>query len=112
MKIILRILITAFALILVANFVPGIEVANFYVALIAALILGVLNTLVRPVLLILTLPITIVTLGLFIFIINAGLFLFAASFLEGFSVDGWVAAIIGSILVSIVSAIGNSLIGD
>jgi putative membrane protein len=112
MKIIIRILITALALVLVANLIPGIEVENFYAAIIAALILGLLNIFVKPLLVLLTLPITILTLGLFMFVINAGLFLFASSFVKGFSVDGFLPALIGSLLVSIISAIGNSLLGD
>jgi putative membrane protein len=112
MKIIIRILITAMALVLVANLIPGIEVENFYAAIIAALILGLLNIFVKPLLVLLTLPITILTLGLFMFVINAGLFLFASSFVKGFSVDGFLPALIGSLLVSIISAIGNSLLGD
>jgi putative membrane protein len=112
MKIIIRILITALALVLVANLIPGIEVENFYVAVIAALILGLLNIFVKPLLVLLTLPITILTLGLFMFVINAGLFLFASSFIDGFNVNGFIPALIGSLLVSIISAIGNSLLGD
>lgn len=110
MKIIASILITALALLLVAGIVPGIEVANFYAALIAALILGLLNVFIKPILVLLTLPITILTLGLFMFVINAGLFLFAASFVEGFTVDGFIPALIGSLLVSLISAIAHSLL--
>ena len=110
MKIILRILIGALALLGVAYLIPGVNVESFYAAVIAAIILGVLNFFVRPVLLLLTLPITIVTLGLFTFVINAALFMFAASFIDGFSVDSFLAALIGSILVSIASAVGNKLL--
>lgn len=110
MKLILNVLITAGALLLVAYLIPGIEVSNFYVAIIAALILGLLNLLVKPLLVILTLPITILTLGLFMFVINALLFMFAASFIEGFAVSGFLVAVVGSIIVSVVSAIGSSLI--
>lgn len=110
MKIIIRILITAGALLLVSYFIPGIEVASFYTAIIVALVLGLLNIFVKPLLVILTLPVTILTLGLFLFVINALLFMFAASFVEGFEVEGFVTALIGSLLVSIVSALGNSLI--
>lgn len=110
MKIIIRILITAGALLLVSYFIPGIEVASFYTAIIVALVLGLLNIFVKPLLVILTLPVTILTLGLFLFVINALLFMFAASFVEGFAVAGFVTALIGSFLVSIVSALGNSLI--
>ena len=110
MKIILRILIGALALLGVAYLIPGVNVESFYAAVIAAIILGVLNFFVRPVLILLTLPITIVTLGLFTFVINAALFMFAASFIDGFSVDSFLAALIGSILVSIASAVGNKLL--
>jgi putative membrane protein len=110
MKIIAHLVITALALLLVAHLVPGIEVENFYIALIAALILGLLNLIVKPLLVILTLPITILTLGLFMFVINALLFLFAASFLDGFTVSGFIPALIGSILVSLSSAIARSLL--
>jgi putative membrane protein len=85
-------------------------VQGLYIAIIAALILGVLNILVKPVLVLLTLPITIVTLGLFIFIINAFLFWFVASFIDGFTVDGFIPALLGSLIVSIISAVGNKLV--
>lgn len=110
MQIIIKILITAGALLLVSYFVPGIEVASFYTAIIVALVLGLLNIFVKPLLVLLTLPVTILTLGLFLFVINALIFMFAASFIEGFEVAGFVTALIGSFLVSIVSALGNALI--
>lgn len=110
MKIVARVLVTALALLLVAELVPGIVVDGLYAAIIAAILLGVLNLVARPVLVVLTLPITIVTLGLFIFVINASLFLFVASFVEGFEVSGFWTALLGSLIVSVVSAIGNKLI--
>ena len=110
MKIISRILIATLALLVAAYVVPGIEVADLYTAIIAAVILGLLNAIVRPILVVLTLPITIVTLGLFIFVINTALFMFVASFIEGFAVDGFLAALLGSIVVSVVSTIGNKFI--
>ncbi len=110
MKIFARILITALALLIVARLIPTIQVEGFYAAIIAALVLGVLNLLVRPLLIILTLPITIVTLGFFIFVINALLFSFVASFVEGFAVQGFLAAFIGSFVVSVISTIGNRFI--
>ncbi len=110
MKFILRLLIVALALVLVTYIVPGIYVSGFMPALIAAFLLGILNAIVRPVLILITLPITILTLGLFIFIVNAGLFLFVASFVDGFYVTGFWNALIGSILVSIISGIVNKLI--
>jgi len=110
MKIITSILVTALALLLTAQLLPGIEVTGIYPALIAALVLGILNVIVKPILVILTLPITILTLGLFMFVINAALFMFAASFIEGFGVDGFVWALLGSLLVSVSSAIANNFI--
>ncbi len=107
MYLILRLLFNALGLVAIAEFVPGIEVVGFYPAVIAALVLGILNTVVRPVLFILTLPITLLTLGLFAFVLNAALFLFAASFIDGFSVDGFWYALLGSLLMSIISSIGG-----
>lgn len=110
MKFILRLLISAAALLGVTYIIPGISVDDFYTALIAALILGLLNAIVRPILILLTLPITILTLGIFIFVINAGMFLFVASFVDGFDVHGFIPALLGSILVSIISGFINKLI--
>lgn len=107
MKLIAKIIIGALALLFVAQVVPGIVVENFYIALIAAVILGILNAVVRPILIVLTLPVTILTLGLFIFVINALLFLFVASFVDGFAVDGFLAALFGSLIVSVISLIAN-----
>lgn len=100
MKIIARWLLLAAALLLVAHLYPGVVVANFGAAMIAALVLGLLNTLLRPLLVLLTLPVTLLTLGLFLFVINAAMFYFAASVLEGFSVTGFGAALIGSLIYS------------
>jgi putative membrane protein len=111
-RILTRLFVTAFALILVAEFIPGIEVDSVVTALIAAILLGVVNALVRPLLVILTLPITLITLGLFILVINAFLFWGVASFLDGFTVSGFWPALFGSIIVSIVSAFVNKNIDD
>lgn len=110
MKLISKILIAALALLLTAYLVPGIEVDTVYIAIIAAFILGVLNLIARPILIILTLPITVLTLGLFIFVINALIFLFVASFVDGFNVDGFLVALVGSLLVSVISSVGNKFI--
>lgn len=101
MKMILRWLLLAAALLLVAYLYPGVAVKSFGSAMIAAFVLGLLNTLLRPVLVLLTLPVTLVTLGLFLFVINALMFYFAASILSGFYVTGFVAALIGSLLYSL-----------
>ncbi|MFZ2252676.1 MAG: phage holin family protein [Minisyncoccia bacterium] len=105
MKILINLLVTAATLILVTYIVPGIHIDSFLTACIAALVLGVLNVLVRPVLIVLTLPVTILALGIFIFIINASLFLFVASFVDGFVVESFWAALFGSLLTSIISSL-------
>jgi putative membrane protein len=101
MKIIVRWLLLAAALLLVAHLYSGVMVASFKAALVAALVLGLFNTLVRPLLVLLTLPVTVLTLGLFLFVINALMFWAAAEVLDGFKVSGFGAALIGSILYSL-----------
>jgi putative membrane protein len=101
MKLLLRWGLLACALMLVAHLYHGVEVKSYGAALIAALVLGLLNTLVRPVLILLTLPVTLLTLGLFLFVINALMFWAAASVLDGFGVTGFVAALVGSLLYSV-----------
>jgi len=101
MKIILRWLLLAAALLLVAQLYPGVVVKSFGSALIAALVLGLFNALLRPILVLLTLPVTLITLGLFLFVINALMFYFAASVFDGFSVTGFGAALIGSVIYSL-----------
>jgi len=95
--------LNALALIAVANFVPGIRVDSFTDALIAAFFLGLVNTLIRPLLLLLTLPVTMLTLGLFIFVINGLLFWFVGSELRGFTVDSFGHGVLGAVLYSIFS---------
>jgi len=101
MKIIVRWMLLAAALLLVAQLYSGVSVASFSSALWAAFVLGLLNTLVRPLLVLLTLPVTLLTLGLFLFVINALMFWSAASLLEGLNVDGFAAALVGSLLYSL-----------
>ena len=101
MKLIVRWLLLAAALLLVAHLYPGVQVSSFVSALIAALVLGLLNTLVRPLLVLLTFPVTLLTLGLFLFVINALMFWAAAGVLEGFNVTGFGAALIGSVIYSL-----------
>jgi len=101
MKMLVRWLLLAAALLLVANIYPGVSVRSFGSAMIAALVIGLFNTLLRPILVLLTLPVTVLTLGLFLFVINALMFYFAASVLSGFEVNGFVAALIGSLIYSV-----------
>lgn len=103
-------LLNAIALLAVAYILPGITVASFGSALVAALVLGLINTLVKPVLVLLTLPITILTLGLFLLVINALVFWFVGSILSGFKVDGFWWAVIGALLYSIISSLLSMLV--
>src|SRR5271157_6178404 len=96
-------LINAVALLALPYLVPSITVDSFAAALIAALILGLINTFIRPLLILLTLPVTLLTLGLFIFVINGLLFWFVGSFVPGFHVAGFWPALFGAILYSIIS---------
>ena len=109
MTLILVWLLNAVALLIVAYLLPGITVVGFGSALIAALVLGLLNMLVKPVLVLLTLPITIVTLGLFLLVLNALLFWLAGSILRGFQVSGFWWAVAGAILYSIISGLLSRL---
>jgi putative membrane protein len=101
MKTIVRWLLLAMALLLVANLYSGVTVAGFSAALWAALVIGLFNTLVRPLLVLLTLPVTLLTLGLFLFVINALMFWAAAALLDGFNVSGFWAALLGSLIYSL-----------
>jgi putative membrane protein len=103
-------LINTVALIAVAYLMPSISVASFNAALVAALVLGLVNAVVRPVLVLLTLPVTILTLGLFIFVLNGLLFWAVAEWLEGFTVAGFWSGVLGAILFSIVSWLLSALV--
>jgi putative membrane protein len=103
-------LINAVALIAVAYLMPGIAVSSFVTALVAALVLGLVNAVIRPILILLTLPATVVTLGLFIFVINGLLFWFVGSFIEGFTVTGFWAGVFGAIVFSIISWLLSALL--
>jgi putative membrane protein len=102
-KILIKFLTVVLTLFVVSNIVPGITIIGLYSAIMVALFLGLLNLIVRPILVFLTLPITFLTLGTFIFIINAGIFMFVGSVVKGFYVDGFLPALVGSIIVSFVS---------
>jgi len=100
MKLILKWLLAACALLLVAYLYPGVQIQSFTSALIAAAVIGLFNTLLRPVLVVLTLPVTVLTLGLFLFVINALMFWAASGVLPGFFVAGFWAALLGSLIYS------------
>jgi putative membrane protein len=108
MKLIAKWLLSAAALLLVAYVYNGVEVRTFGAAMIAALVIGLFNIIVRPILVVLTLPVTVVTLGLFLFIINALMFWAAAGVLDGFHVTGFVAALVGSLIYTVLGVVIES----
>ncbi|TAL50271.1 phage holin family protein [Patescibacteria group bacterium] len=107
-----RWVINALALLIVANIVPGFGVDTFYSALIAALVLGLVNALIRPLLFILTLPVTILTLGLFTFVINAFMILLVSTIVKGFTVEGFVPALLAALLLWVISLATNWIIKE
>jgi putative membrane protein len=104
MGILLNWLASAVIILIAAYVLPGVHVENFWTALVVAVILGILNLFVKPLLILLTLPITLVTFGLFLLVINAILILIAGSIVPGFTVDGFWWALLFSLLVSIINA--------
>ena len=105
----LHLVLTALALIVVASLVDGVHIGGFLSALIAALILGLVNAFVRPVMILLTLPLTIVTLGLFLFVVNALMFWLAAALVPGFRIAGFGAALLGSLLFTVLNLLIDRL---
>lgn len=112
MGLLISLLLNTLALIITAYIVPGIKVDAFTSALLAAVVLGIINTFIKPILVLLTLPLTIITLGLFIFIVNAIVLRITTLFVPGFMVDGWLPAILGAIVLSIASTILSTLVKD
>lgn len=108
MNFFLKIILSAVAVIIVSYLLPGVYIDDFFTAVILALVLAILNALVKPILIIFTIPLTVFTLGLFLLVINAIIILFADSLVSGFYVDGFWWALIFSILLSIT----NSLLTD
>ena len=112
MKMIVKWLLSAAALLAVAHLYNGVEVTSFGSALIAAFVIGLFNTVLRPVLVVLTLPVTLITLGLFMFVINALMFWAAAGVLDDFHVRGFGAALIGSLIYSLLGMVIESALGS
>ena len=110
MKILIKWLITSLSLLASAYLIPGIVVNSIYIALIVAVVLGILNLFLKPILIVLTLPINILTLGLFTLVINGLIFWFVATFVDGFSVSGFISALFGALVVSFFSWLGNKLL--
>ena len=111
MRLLLKWLLSAAALLCVAYVYSGVEVHSFGAALGAAFVIGLFNVVLRPILVILTLPVTIVTIGLFLFVINALMFWAAASVLDGFQVRGFGAALLGSLIYSALGVLIESALG-
>jgi len=112
MRYVTRFAAVVLGLFIAHHLVSGIEVSGLYSAIMTALVLGILNVLVRPVLWVLTLPITIITFGLFTFVLNALLFWFVGTFIDGFDVAGFMAALLGSLIVTCISWIAAQLTED
>ena len=110
MKLIIKLLLNAIAVFFLAEVLNGIDVDNYTTAIIVAIVLSILNLLVKPILVILTLPITILTLGLFLFVVNGLIILLADKFIEGFSVSSIWTAILFSILLSILQSLLQSFL--
>lgn len=110
MNLILKFLASVGALYLAAYLIPGFTVESFYIASIVALLLGVLNITLKPILVLLTLPLNIITLGLFTFVINAGLILGIASFVEGFEVSGFVPALLGGLVIAVAGWVVDRIV--
>ncbi len=107
----LRTLIAMLGLFLASKIVPGVNIAGTGTFILAAFLLGIVNAVVRPVAFVLTLPLTIVTLGLFLFVLNAAMFGLVAALLDDFSVSGFWSAVFGAIIVSITSTVASWYIG-
>ena len=112
MGFILRVLINAGALMLAARLVPGIDLAGWKPALLAGLVLGLINAIIRPVLVILTFPLTLLTLGLFLLVLNGFCLVMTAWFVPGFDVHGLLPAVLGALLVTVVSWLLTAFISD
>lgn len=112
MAFLLRLIVSSLAAMLTAYLLPGVQIKDFFTAVILALVLAILNLLVKPILILLTLPATILTLGLFLLVINAIIILIASSIVPGFSVDGFWWALLFSLVLTVITAIMNSLGGD
>jgi putative membrane protein len=111
MYLLLRWAISALSVIATAYLVPGVSIANVWAAFIAALVIGLVNALVRPLIILLTLPVNILTLGLFTLVINALMFWLASSIVKGFDVANFTAAFFGALVYWIISWLANGLLG-
>jgi len=112
MGFVIRVLVNTAAILLAAHLVPGVRVSSLTTALVAGLVLGLINAIVRPVLVFLTLPLTLVTLGLFLFVLNAFCLWLTSVFVPGLVVQGFWAALLGALIVSFVSWVLTAFVSD
>lgn len=112
MRFLLRLILNGLAIVAAAYLVPGVYLSGIVPALVAGVILGFVNAIIRPVLLLLTLPFTLITLGLFIFVVNAICFALTAGLVPGFEISGFFAAFFGALVVTLVSWAINALLSD
>jgi putative membrane protein len=112
MNLLIRILLTAVIVLVIAHFLPGVSIANFKTSIIVAVVLALLNFIVKPILVILTLPITIITLGLFLLIINALMIWFCTKIVDGFVIHNFLTALLFSLILSVSQSILFSLSDD
>lgn len=112
MYLLLSLVLNALALIVTAYIVPGFHVADFTTAILAAIVLGVVNTFIKPLLLLITIPLNVLTLGLFTFVINAVMLFIVSAIVKGLTVDSWLSAILAAIVLSVVSTGLSMLVKD
>ena len=112
MNFIIKILLSAFAVIITAYIIPGVHVEDYFVAIILALVFALLNVTLKPILIVFTIPLTVLSLGLFLLVINALIILVADAIVPGFSVDGFWWALLYSVILSIVSSLLNDIRGS
>jgi putative membrane protein len=109
MNILVRLIISTLSVFGGAYLLPGVHIKNFTTAIAVAVVLALLNAFVKPILIMLTIPVTIITLGLFLLVINAAMILLCSKLVNGFSVDGWLYAMLYSMLISVISGTLSSL---
>lgn len=112
MKLIFRVLVTSILVLLISHFMKGVHVASFTTALFVAIVLGLLNIFVKPILVLFTLPITFFTLGLFLLVINGLIIILCSNIVGGFAVDSFFTALLFSIILSVSQSLANLFIGD
>lgn len=111
MNFLIKILVTSLAVLFSSYLLPGVSVANYTTAILVAIVIALLNTFLKPILVLLTIPVTVLTLGLFLLVINAFIILFASELVKGFNVDGFWWALLFSIILSVVTSLLESIAG-